>query len=69
MRELLLTPAIHEKFEHANGEAAIAGLKLLLKLHHAPHPWDDLWLAIAAEHPAPRRMVGGSQSACPCSTA
>lgn len=51
MRALLLTPAIHKKFEMANGEAAIAGLKVLLKLHHDPHPWDDLWRAIAAEHP------------------
>jgi predicted acyl esterase len=51
MRALLLTPAIHEKFATANGEAAIAGLKLLLKLHHNPHPWDDLWRAVAAEHP------------------
>jgi uncharacterized protein len=51
MRALLLTPAIHQKFETANGEAAIAGLKVLLKLHHDPHPWDDLWRAIAAEHP------------------
>jgi predicted acyl esterase len=51
MRMLLLTPAIHEKFATANGEAAIAGLKLLLKLHHNPHPWDDLWRAVAAEHP------------------
>jgi uncharacterized protein len=51
LRELLLTPAIHRKFEHANGEAAIAGLKVLLKVHHDPHPWDDLWRAIAAEHP------------------
>jgi uncharacterized protein len=51
MRSLLLTPGIHKKFEHANGEAAIAGLKVLLKLHHDPHPWDDLWRAIAAEHP------------------
>jgi uncharacterized protein len=50
-RTILTTPAIHKKFAHANGEAAIAGLKLLLKLHHAPHPWDDLWLSIAAEHP------------------
>ena len=50
-RKILTTPAIHKKFAHANGEAAIAGLKLLLKLHHAPHPWDDLWLSIAAEHP------------------
>ena len=51
MRALLLTPGIHKKFETANGEAAIAGLKVLLKLHHDPHPWDDLWRAIAAEHP------------------
>jgi predicted acyl esterase len=51
VRAMLLTPAVHKKFEHANGEAAIAGLKMLLKLHHDPHPWDDLWRAIAAEHP------------------
>jgi putative CocE/NonD family hydrolase len=51
MRALLLTPGIHKKFEHANGEAAIAGLEVLLKLHHDPHPWDDLWRAIAAVHP------------------
>ena len=51
VRALLLTPGIHKKFEMTNGEAAIAGLKVLLKLHHNPHPWDDLWRAIAAEHP------------------
>jgi putative CocE/NonD family hydrolase len=51
VRALLLTPAIHKKFEMANGEAAIAGLKILLNLHHDPHPWDDLWRAIAVEHP------------------
>jgi len=51
VHDLLLTPAIHKKFEMANGEAAIAGLKVLLKLHHDPHPWDDLWRAIAVEHP------------------
>jgi predicted acyl esterase len=51
VRALLLTPGIHKKFEHANGEAAIAGLKVLLKLHHDPHPWDDLWRAVAVEHP------------------
>ncbi len=51
MRALLLSPGIHKKFEMANGEAAIAGLKVLVKLHHDPHPWDDLWRAIAAEHP------------------
>jgi uncharacterized protein len=51
MQALLLSPGVHKKFQHANGEAAIAGLKVLLKLHHDPHPWDDLWRAIAAEHP------------------
>ena len=51
VRTLLLTPAIHKRFENFNGEAAIAGLKVLLRLHHDPHPWDDLWRAIAAEHP------------------
>ena len=51
LRTLLLTPSIHQQFQHANGEAAIAGLKVLLKLHHDPHPWDDLWRAIAVEHP------------------
>jgi uncharacterized protein len=51
VRGLLLSPGIHKKFEMANGEAAIAGLKVLLQLHHDPHPWDDLWRAIAAEHP------------------
>jgi predicted acyl esterase len=51
VRTILLTPGIHKKFEMANGEAAIAGIKVLLKLHHDPHPWDDLWRAIAAEHP------------------
>jgi uncharacterized protein len=51
VRKVLLTPTVHKKFENFNGEAAIAGLKFLLKLHHAPHPWDDLWRAIVAEHP------------------
>jgi hypothetical protein len=57
VRELLLTPGIHKKFEAANGEAAIAGLRVLLKLHHAPHPWDDLRRAIAVELLAESRLV------------
>jgi hypothetical protein len=50
--DLLRTPNIHRKFATANGEAAMAGLRVLLKLHHDPHPWDDLWRAVAVEHPA-----------------
>ena len=49
--DLLRTPHIHRKFATANGEAAMAGLRVLLKLHHDPHPWDDLWRAVAVEHP------------------
>lgn len=49
--KLLKTPMIHHKFATMNGEAMITGLKLMLKLHHDPHPWDDLWRAIAVEHP------------------
>jgi predicted acyl esterase len=29
----------------------MAGIKILLKLHHDPHPWDDLWRSIVVEHP------------------
>jgi hypothetical protein len=29
----------------------MGGLRVLLKLHHDPHPWDDLWREIAVEHP------------------
>ena len=49
--DLLRTPRVHGKFATANGEAAMAGLRVLLKLHHDPHPWDDLWRAVAVEHP------------------
>lgn len=51
VRAVLHTPAIHKRFETMNGEAAIAGLKAVLKMHHDPHPWDELWNAIAVEHP------------------
>jgi uncharacterized protein len=49
--DLLRTPRIHGKFATSNGDAAMAGLRVLLKLHHDPYPWDDLWRAIAVEHP------------------
>jgi putative CocE/NonD family hydrolase len=51
VRGILRMPAIHKKFATFNGEAAMTGLKVLLKLHHDPHPWDDLWRAIVVEHP------------------
>jgi predicted acyl esterase len=51
VRAVLHAPAIHRKFATFNGEAAMTGIKMLLKLHHDPHPWDDLWRAIVVEHP------------------
>jgi predicted acyl esterase len=50
-RHVLQTPALHKRFASMNGEAALSGLKLLLELHHEPHPWDDLWRKIVVEHP------------------
>jgi predicted acyl esterase len=51
VRSILRTPVIHRKFATFNGEAAMTGLKVLLKLHHDPHPWDDLWRSVVVEHP------------------
>jgi predicted acyl esterase len=34
-----------------NGESSVVVLREALKLHHEPHPWDDLWRAMAVEHP------------------
>lgn len=51
VRTVLHVPALHRKFATMNGEAAVTALKLLMKLHHDPHPWDDYWRAIAVEHP------------------
>jgi uncharacterized protein len=49
--QLLRTARVHAKFAGSQGDAAMAGLRTLLKLHHDPHPWDDLWREIAVEHP------------------
>lgn len=58
MRDLPLTPAIHKKFEMANGEAAIAGLKVLLKLHHDPHPWDRAFTVTRFKELKPIKRAG-----------
>ncbi len=50
-REVLHTPALHRRFATMNGEASVTVLHAALKLHHDPHPWDDLWQAMAVEHP------------------
>jgi len=50
-RHVLNTPRLHKKFATMNGEASIVVMKEALKLHHDPHPWDDLWRSAAVEHP------------------
>ncbi len=50
-RHVLNTPALHRKFATMNGEASIGLMHEALKLHHDPHPWDDLWRAMGVEHP------------------
>ncbi|WP_329107241.1 CocE/NonD family hydrolase [Streptomyces sp. NBC_01439] len=51
VRDVLRTAPLHRKFATMNGESSIALLHAALKLHHDPHPWDDLWRAMAVEHP------------------
>ncbi len=50
-RKVLHTSRLHEKFARMNGETSIGALKGLMRLPHDPHPWDDLWRAVAVEHP------------------
>jgi len=50
-RSVLHTEPLHRRFATMNGESSVAVLHAALKLHHDPHPWDDLWQAIAVEHP------------------
>ncbi len=34
-----------------NGESSVDRDEGAMKLHHDPHPWDDLWRSAAVEHP------------------
>ena len=49
-RRVLNTPRLHERFATMNGESSIGIMKAALRLHHDPHPWDDLWRSVAVEH-------------------
>lgn len=48
---MLHTPRLHKKFATMNGESAVTMLRQLIKLPHNPHPWDELWLDAAVNHP------------------
>ena len=50
VRQVLNTPRLHKKFATMNGESSIGIMKAALRLHHDPHPWDDLWRSVAVEH-------------------
>ena len=50
VRHILNRPAIHARLAHMNGEAAVGGLKAVMRMHYDPTPWDDLFQQIAFEH-------------------
>jgi putative CocE/NonD family hydrolase len=51
-RHVLEVPRVHERFATMNGEAAVTVMKEAMRLHYDPHPWDDLWQAVAVDHQA-----------------
>jgi predicted acyl esterase len=51
LRRLLAIPAVHRRFDHVDGVQAHRGLRLISRLRHASHPWDDLLDAVLVEHP------------------
>jgi predicted acyl esterase len=49
---VLNLPAVHRRFEHFGGEAAIASLGKLMRLPYDPHPWQDIYeQAVLAPRP------------------
>ena len=50
VRHILNEPRIHARLAHMNGEAAVTGLKKVMRLHYDPVPWDQLFQQIAIEH-------------------
>jgi putative CocE/NonD family hydrolase len=46
---VLRTPAVHRRFEHFGGEAAIGSLGKLMRLPYDPHPWQALYEAAVLE--------------------
>ncbi len=51
LRRVVAAPRVHKRFEHMNGESAVSTMKLVMRLHYDPHPWDDLRWAACVEHP------------------
>ena len=49
-RHVLNRPRLHRKFATMNGEASVTLLREAMRLHHDPHPWDELWRDVAVEH-------------------
>jgi predicted acyl esterase len=43
---------VHRRFTNTGGDDAIKALRLVNRLPHDAHPWDDLLRAMAVEHPA-----------------
>jgi uncharacterized protein len=49
-RRILNQPAVHRRVGNINGESAKSVLRLIMKAPYDPHPWDDLWRAVAVGH-------------------
>jgi putative CocE/NonD family hydrolase len=49
-RRILNQPVVHRRLGNINGESAKSVLKLVMKAPYDPHPWDDLWRAVAVDH-------------------
>lgn len=50
-RDVLAQPRVHERFATMNGEESVTLMAKAARIHHEPHPWDDLWREAVVEHP------------------
>lgn len=41
---------VHEKFEHLNGESALAAIGKLMRAKYPEQPWDELWYDVTTRH-------------------
>ncbi|MBB5788362.1 CocE/NonD family hydrolase [Jiangella mangrovi] len=51
LRRVFAAPAVHRRFATTGGAAVVRALRLTGRLPHAGRPWNDLWNAVAVDHP------------------
>ena len=67
-RRVLNAPRLHRKFATMNGESAVTMMRQLLKLAARPAPVGRAVAGRGGQAPAARRVVGGAQPRCRCSS-